>query len=63
MFRDQKGENVALHLIKFHMHVRRLEVNFHEDSLMKMFIETLEDEARSWYEGLPARSICSLTDF
>ena len=62
-FRDEKGDNVALHLIKFYMHVCRLEVQFHEDSLMKMFMETLEDNARSWYEGLQLGSLCSLKDF
>lgn len=30
---------------------------------MKMFMVTLEEEARFWYEGLPPASICSLKDF
>jgi len=52
-FKDKKGEDVALHLIKFHTHTRKLRVNFHEDYLMKMFMETLEGKARSWYEKFP----------
>jgi len=30
---------------------------------MKMFMATLEDEARSWYESLPSASIYCLKDF
>jgi len=30
---------------------------------MKMFMATLEDEARSWYESLPLTSIYCLNDF
>jgi len=63
IFRDGNGEDVALHLVKFHNHVCRLEVVFHDDSLMKMFMETLEGNTRSWYEGLPTASLCSLMDF
>ena len=35
----------------------------HEDSLMKMFMVSLEGNARSWYEGLQAGSLYSLRDF
>lgn len=41
IFRDKKEEDVSLHLIKFHMHVCSLGVEFHEDSLMNIFMETL----------------------
>jgi len=30
---------------------------------MKMFMASLEGKARSWYEGLPPASICSLRVF
>jgi len=30
---------------------------------MKMFMATLEDKSRIWYEGLPFGSLCSLKDF
>ena len=29
-FRDQEGDDVALHLVKFHMHILKLRVEFHE---------------------------------
>ena len=45
------------------MHIHKLAVKLHEDYLMKMFRVSLEGEARSWYEGLPSESLCSLTDF
>ena len=35
----------------------------HEDSLMKIFMVSLEGDARSWYEGLPSEILCSLTTF
>jgi len=45
MLRNVEGNNVALHLVKFHIHVHKLKINFPEDCLMKMFMATLEDEA------------------
>jgi len=63
VFKYEKGDNVALHLIKFHMHIRKLKVELHEDCLMKMFMATLEGKERSWYEKLPPTSIYSLKDF
>ena len=42
-FRDEKGDDATLHLIRFHMHVHKLRINFHEDCLMKMFMVTLEE--------------------
>ena len=62
-FKDEKGNNVAFHLLKFHMHIYRLRVNFQDNCLMKMFMETLEEKARLWYEGLPPTSLYSLKDF
>ena len=53
-FRDPKNDDVALHFVRFHMHIHKLRVELHEDSLMKMFMATLEGDARSWYEGLPS---------
>lgn len=35
-FIDERGDDVALHLVKFHMHVRRLKVQYHEDYQLKM---------------------------
>ena len=41
MFKDQNNDDVDLHLVRFHMHIHKLGVKFHEDSLMKMFMTTL----------------------
>jgi hypothetical protein len=60
---DGKGNDVALHLIRFHMHICKLGVEFHEDCLMKMFMATLEGRARLWYEGLKPGNLYSLKDF
>jgi len=40
-----------------------LKVDFLEDCLMKIFMATLEGEARSWYESLPPACIYCLKDF
>lgn len=62
-FKDEKGHNATLHLIRFHMHVHTLRIRFHEDCLMKMFMATLEGKTQSWYENLPHACIYSLKDF
>ena len=33
--KDQKGDDVALDLVRFHKHIYKLRVELHEDSLMK----------------------------
>ena len=38
-------------------------VGWHEDSLMKIFRASLEENARLWYDGLPSKSLSSLKDF
>ena len=48
MFKNVKGNDVSLHLVKFHIHVHKLKIDFPKYCLMKMFMATLEDEARSW---------------
>lgn len=63
LFKDEIGDDAALHLLKFHMHLQNFKVKFHEDCLMKIFMLTLEGKARSWYENLRASSICSLKQF
>ena len=35
----------------------------HEDYLLKMFMVTLEGNARSWSEGFPTESIHTLKEF
>ena len=63
MFKDENKDDVGLHLVKFHIHVCTLRVEFPKDCLMKMFMATLEDKSRVWYEGLKSGSLCSLKDF
>jgi hypothetical protein len=62
-FRDEKDDNASIHLIIFHIHMHRLGLNLPKDCLMNMFIKTLEDDVRSWYEELPTASLCSLKYF
>ena len=63
IFRDENKYDVDLNLINFHVHVCRLRVEFIEDCLMKVFLATLEDKSRVWYEGLLEGSLCSLKYF
>ena len=49
-------------MIKFYMHIHRLVVEIHEDLLMKIFMVTLGEKARFWYEKFPSASLCSLKD-
>ena len=62
-FKDQKSDDAALHLVRFHMHIHKLRVEFHEDSLMKMLMASLEGNAWSLYERLPYGSLYSLEYF
>jgi hypothetical protein len=62
-FEYGKGNDAALHLIRFHMHICKLGVEFHEDCLMKMFMATLEGKSRLWYEGLKPNNLYSLKYF
>jgi hypothetical protein len=62
-FKDEEGDNVALHLIKFHMNTHNLGVKFHEYCLMKMFMATLEGKEKLWYQNLLPASIYSLKYF
>ena len=45
MFKDDDRNDSALHLVRFHMHTRKLKVDFPEYFLMKIFMATLEGEA------------------
>ena len=63
IFKDEKKDNAALHLVRFHMHVCKLKVQFPEYCLMKMFMATLEGKGWSCYESLPNGTLYSLVDF
>jgi hypothetical protein len=52
----------AHHLIKFHQCTNQLDLHY-EDVLMKMFMYSLEGDARQWYRALPSSSIYSLKEF
>ena len=40
-FKDQKNDDAALHLVRFHIHIHKMRVKLHEYSLVKMFMATL----------------------
>ena len=42
IFKDQKGDDVAIHLFRFHKHIHKLGVGWHEVSLMKIVRDSLE---------------------
>ena len=45
-FQGNKGEFADIHLVRFRFHIHNLDIDFPEDCLMKIFMITLEDEAR-----------------
>jgi hypothetical protein len=55
-------DNPAQHLFEFHKLMDELDVH-HEDVLMKLFMFSLERDARLWYKSLPHSSIPSLKYF
>jgi hypothetical protein len=55
-------DNPSQHLFEFHKLVDELNVH-HEDVLMKLFMFSLERDARLWYKYLPHSSIPSLKEF
>jgi hypothetical protein len=55
-------DHPAQHLIDFHQCMDQLDIN-HEDALLKMFMYSLEGDARQWYRSLPISNILSLKDF
>ena len=62
-FKDQEGDDVSIHLFRFHKHIHKLGMGWHADSLMKLFMFSLEGYARSWCEGFPIGSLSSLKYF
>ena len=63
IFKDEKKDNVALHLVRFHMYVCSLKVHFPKHCLMKMFMTTLEGKACSGYKSLENGAMYSLANF
>jgi hypothetical protein len=56
------GDYPAQHLINFHRCIDQLDI-YHEYALMKMFIYSLNGDARKWYWSLAIASISSLKEF
>lgn len=63
MLKDDDMNDVSLHVVRFHMHIRNFNIDFLEDFLMKIFMDTLEGEAWSWYESFLPTSIYCLKYF
>ena len=61
-FGEYEDDNPAQHLFEFHKLMEELNVH-HEDVLMKLFMFSLEKDARLWYKSLPHSSIPSLRCF
>jgi hypothetical protein len=61
-FRGDDHDHPAQHLIDFHQYMDQQDIH-HEDVLMKMFMYSLEGDARQWYRSLPISIISSLKDF
>jgi hypothetical protein len=62
VLRERVEDNLAHHLFQFHQCMDQLDF-YHEDVLMKMFIHSLDGDARQWYFSLPHSSISSLKEF
>jgi hypothetical protein len=61
-FYEGKDDNPVEHVHEFHALMQQLDIH-HEDILMKMFMYSLDGDARKWYFSLPPSSISSLKDF
>jgi hypothetical protein len=61
-FYEGKDDNPVEHVHEFHALMQQLDIH-HEDILMKMFMYSLDGDARKWYFSLPSSSISSLKDF
>jgi hypothetical protein len=62
IFRKHRDDNPVEHLREFHELMHQWEIH-HEDVLMKMFMFSLDEDAREWYRSLPPASISSLREF
>jgi hypothetical protein len=61
-FKEDNEDSLAQHLVDFHECMYQLD-NYHEDVLMKVFMISLDGDARQWYKSLPTDSISSLKYF
>jgi hypothetical protein len=51
-FKESKDDHPTKHFLKFHELMHKWNI-MHEDVLMKMFMYSLEGDAREWYMSLP----------
>ena len=61
-FRGDGRDHPAQHLIEFHQYMDQIDIH-HDDVLLKMFIYSLEGDARHWYRSLPIYIISSIKHF
>jgi hypothetical protein len=61
-FYEGKDDNRVDHVHEFHALMHQLDIH-HEYILMKMFMYSLDGDARKWYFSLPPSNISSLKDF
>ena len=61
-FRGDGHDHPAQHLIEFHQYMDQIDIH-HDDVLLKMFMYSLEGNARQWYRSLPICSISSIKYF
>jgi len=62
IFHGDEGDNPSQHLIDFHQCIDQLNI-CHEYALMKMFVYSLNGDARRWYRSLSIAIISSLQEF
>jgi hypothetical protein len=56
-FYEGEDDNLVEHVQEFHALMQQLDIH-HEDILMKMFMYSLDGDARKWYFSLPPSNIC-----
>ena len=61
-FRGDGHDHLTQNLIAFHQYMDQLDIH-HEDVLLKMFMYSLEGNARLWYRSLPISSVSSIKYF
>jgi len=62
IFYEGENDNPIEHVHEFHYLMQQLDIH-HENILMKMFMYSLDGDARKWYFLLPPSIILSLKDF
>jgi len=58
-FTSTEGVSIERHLESFYCYADNLDIN-EEDVWMRIFIQSLDGEARKWFRNLPPRSIADI---